>query len=232
MKRLSFYILLALAALVISSCSDDEKYLRGEGGAALIQSYTLTTGDTTQIKLESSLPISYARENSYHINVLSEGKIVGVRIGETQVLVTNGKDLIRLDVKVNPKYFTYPDPYLGFGESKSTITGKLGAPSTTDGDVLVYDSKSDKASEIISEAISSVSYHFNGDKLERVIVRGFLEEQKALESYLGERYYMYGEHPDPHNEKYYMDSLKLKEATVKIDTTHDGEFLVIDYFKP
>lgn len=225
MKRFALYTVLAFALLLVASCSDDEKYLKEEGGKEIgTKTYTLITGDTAFIKFESSMPIKYGREDSYNVKVTSKGEIIALRIGQGKVLVTNSKDLVYLDVTVNPKYFAYPDPFLEFGASKSVVTGKLGSPSQATDTELIY--------ENYSEAAASITYRFAGDKLTNVIVKGLLEKKDAIERYLGERYVQYANNPDPHNEAYYMNTLKFDDATIKIDTTHEGEFLMINYYKP
>lgn len=224
MKRFAPYMIVAFALLVITSCSDDEKYLTGKDGKEYTQKFTLVTGDTAKIEMEASLPIKYAREDSYNVKITTKGEVIAVRMGATKVYVTNGKDLVYLDVTVNPKYFAYPDPFLEFGASRSTVKEKYGEPTSEPADGLIYND--------YSETAHIIYFQFEDDKLKEVELWAKADKQDAIEKHLNERFYLYGHNPAPHNDSYYMDALKLDDATLKVDTRLRDDYLFITYYKP
>ncbi|MDR2917283.1 MAG: hypothetical protein LBV74_21015 [Tannerella sp.] len=186
MKKLLIFMLMAMP-FVFTSCSNDDK---GSSDDIKIQKskIELISGETEQIVATSDLVLSYTSEDEYFASVDNSGVVAAKRVGETNILIKNAKTEAKVSVIVSPKYTTYPDPNLMFGETRESVIKKLGTPTSETSDAIAYEDYSTKAPIIM--------YAFDGNTTNskvngvNVIVRTTYSEELA--AYLAERYFMVG----------------------------------------
>ena len=118
---------MTIAALAFAGCDKGE-----DAKSNVIQ---LTSSDQTmyyddefQIDATSDTPITYTSENEYHAEVSASGFVTAGRVGETNIVLTNGEDTKKIKITVRPKSNLYPEPDLTFGMSRSAVKAKLGTP--------------------------------------------------------------------------------------------------------
>lgn len=173
MKKVLF-LLLMVAAFV--ACSDDDEGIKLDK-----TKIELLSDGTYPINAVSDNILTYKSENEYVATVSNTGIISAARIGDAKIVVSDGKNEASLTVKVNPKYNTYPDPFIEFGTSKSDIIAKFGTPKTESDNGVGYDNFSNKAPLIM--------FLFdNNNKLEATGVMVKTSYSSELGSFLGERY--------------------------------------------
>ena len=116
-------LLFAVLMGVFAGCSNDKE-------PDLISlnetSKTLSYKDEYQIEAKSNSKITYLSENKYHAEVSESGFVKANRIGETNILVSNSEDSKSVKITVKPKYNTYTEPDVKFGDTKSSIITKFG----------------------------------------------------------------------------------------------------------
>lgn len=136
MKK-SIYLISVLCLFVMASCSN--KKINVETSEVLLHH-----GETFQIVAESDSPITYQSENEYNAVVDENGVVTANCIGETRIILNNGKYEETVKVVVEPLITTLSLPEIEVGESKSSVDAKYGQPQSEDavGDGLtdaVYD---------------------------------------------------------------------------------------------
>lgn len=202
MKNL--FLLLLVLPIVFVSCGseeDDAIYLKETNK-------TLKHGNTYQINTTSSYKISYVSENEYHATVSESGLVTAGRIGETNIVLTDGNDTKKFKVTINPESTMYPDPNLEFGISKADLIKKLGMPNKETSDGMSYDNFSTKAPQ--------VAYLFDSNnKLKSVGVIVKTAYSSELGTYLAERY-VYGTSIEEDYTLIFVNALKLEKVTMLI----------------
>lgn len=136
MKRFMFAVM-AIATIAFAGCEKGE-----DAKSNVIQ---LTSSDQTmyyddefQINATSDTPITYTSENEYHAEVSASGLVTAGRVGETNIVLTNGEDTKKVKITVRPQSNLYPEPDLTFGMSRSAVKAKLGTPDLDEGTGIAY----------------------------------------------------------------------------------------------
>ena len=100
-------IVAVLSGSILASCSKDDS------NTIVINTKTpivLNYEKTLQIDASSEREITYESENVFHATVSNEGLITGGRVGETNVVVSNGKNSKMIPITIEPKYNLYETP--------------------------------------------------------------------------------------------------------------------------
>ncbi len=104
-------------------------------GEKIDKSITLTSTDQAmhfddefQIIASSVSPIRYTSEDEYHAKVSESGLVTAGKVGETNIVLSNGSDSRKLKIAVTPESNLYPEPDLTFGMTKSQVMAKIGNP--------------------------------------------------------------------------------------------------------
>lgn len=124
-------ILLLLCVMTMSSCKDEIKLKES--------SKTLYRGEVYEIELTSKSPISYSVLDDFIVGrpmvsiSIDSGKkhsrtVQAKHVGSTQVIFTNDEDTKVFYVTVAPRYHTYAEPQIAFGDTKSQVIAALGTP--------------------------------------------------------------------------------------------------------
>ena len=203
MKNL--FLLLFVLPLFFGACSSDDD----KNDISLNETNTtLKYTKTHQINATSDTKITYAVENEYHASVSESGLVTAGKIGETNIILTNGDDTKHFKVTVEPESTMYPNPNLEFGISKADLIKKLGTPNKETSSGMSYNNFSTKAPE--------VAYLFDSNnKLESVGVIVKTAYSSELGTYLGERY-VYGTSIEGEYTLIFVNALKLEKATMLI----------------
>lgn len=174
MKRVLF--LFALVVMCVA-CSDDDN----NPISVTKESVELLSGDEHTIGATAELPLTYTSGNEYVAKVTSAGVIKAMRLGETDIVVSDGQNEVKVKVKVNPRSNLYVEPCLEWGISKSDLIKKFGTPDKTTSGGISYQSTSTVA--------PMVMYLFDSnDKLTSAGVLVNSSYSSELGSFLGERY--------------------------------------------
>jgi hypothetical protein len=177
-------------SLVFAGCSKDDA---PDVISLKVSEKTLYVEDKYQIEATSKATINYTVENEYHAKVSKTGFVTAGRVGETNVLLSNGEDTRNFKVIVKPKSNLYPEPHVKFGDSKSSIIAKFGTPdhetSIDDYSMIGYDNYSNTAPILMFLFDSSNKLSGYG-----VTVKSMYSS--TLESFLLERYYYLGVEED------------------------------------
>lgn len=115
--------LLVLLCTVFASCKkDDEPKLSID--RSTMQLYSLE--EQSLMVSPSSEGCSFESENDMIARVTSSGKITGLTIGQTKIVVTNPTMNFTADcnVTVRPKYNLFAEPLTDFGATKAQIKSK------------------------------------------------------------------------------------------------------------
>lgn len=219
MKKLLF--LLTCTLFLLGSCSSDDD---NKNGISLSEtSTTLKSAKTYQINATSDTKITYAVENEYHAKVSDSGLVTAGKIGETDIILTNGDDTKHFKVTVDPESTMYPDPNLEFGISKGDLVKKLGTPSKETSDGISYDNFSTKAPQ--------VAYLFDSNnKLKSVGVIVKTAYSKELGTYLGERYVYAASNEDSYT-LFFINALSLEKTTMAVGASlYNTQYWMTIYF--
>lgn len=201
MKKVVF--LLGAVLTLFSGCSKEEDKLI----TLLSSEKTLYYGDEYQIEATSNTPILYSSEDEFHANVSESGLVTAMFVGETHIVLSNGKDTKKVLITVKAKSNLYPEPYLEFGISRSSFITKYGTPDSETEDGLLY--------EDYSNASPAIMYLFDeNNKLESVGVLVKTAYSSNLGTFLGERYLLVDE-----EDLIFINALKISDATMAVSPT-------------
>lgn len=179
MNKTLFLAVLAAATIVLSGCGKEDDV---DNSILLTSSnQTLFYDDEFQIDATSSLPITYTSEDEYHAKVSASGLVTAGRVGETNIVLSNGKDTKKIKITVRPESNLYPEPELTFGMTRAAVKSKLGTPdSETDAGMgwTNYSTNAPILMCLFDEA----------DKLESYSVMVKTAYSSELGTFLGERY--------------------------------------------
>jgi len=190
MKKLNVLSLLAFMVLMSCSSEDNDKPAKDEKINLETTEFTLHFEDVAQIKATSSLDIEYMSESEYVAKVSSSGLITAGKVGETNIVLDNGKDVKKVEVIIEPKYNLFPEPIhtLQFNMSKEGIIEKLGSPSFQNATGMIY-----------TNFYSFYSYMFlfdNNKVTSMAVVFDMARYPEALVEFLVERYQVVTVDPD------------------------------------
>ncbi len=178
------FAVMAISVISLTGCGN------GEDGTSNVIKLTssdqiLSYDDEFQIVATSDTPITYTSENEYHAEVSESGLVTAGRVGETNIVLTNGEDTKKVKITVQPQSNLYPEPDLTFGMSRSAVKAKLGTPdSETDGAIGYGE---------WSYAADIVMCLFDGaDKLTSYAVMVKTAYTEQLSDFLSERYVLGG----------------------------------------
>jgi hypothetical protein len=195
---------------VFAGCSKD-------GGIDVISlevsEKTLYYGDKYQIEAISKATIVYSVENEYHAEVSETGLVSARFIGETNILLSNGENSQTFKVIVKPKYDLYPEPDVSFGDSKSSLIAKFGAPDSETSEGIGYANYSNAAPILMFLFDSS-------DRMTSYAVTLNFTHLSALVDFLSERYcLLLSTVSDPN--PIFINGLNLNTATMLIRLQFD-----------
>lgn len=185
MKKL--ILVLAVLVLVLTSCSKDDDGSKITLDENIVELYS---NQEYNINATSDIPLAYESNNEY-VAIIDNGKIIGKRIGEATIKVSNGKNTENINVTVKAKYNTYPDPFLGFGTPKNEIIAKFGTPKAESDNSIGYDNFSNKAPVIMFLFDKNNKLEATGVMVKTSYsseLGDFLAERYAFASYLPESY--------------------------------------------
>ncbi len=207
MKRFMILAVMAIAALVFAGCEKGED-AKNNVIQLTSSDQTMYYDDEFQIDATSDTPITYTSENEYHAEVSASGFVTAGRVGETNIVLTNGEDTKKIKITVRPKSNLYPEPDLTFGMSRSAVIAKLGTPdSETDGAIGYGD---------WSYAADVFMCLFDGaDKLTSYAVMVKTSYSSQLGDFLSERYILGGVDADEYLLAY-VNGLDLNSTTMLI----------------
>ena len=169
----------ALIGLFIAGCSSKED---PDVISLKTRGKILNYKDEYQIEAKSKSEITYKSDNEYHASVSESGLVTAGFVGNGNISLTNKSgDIQNVTIFVEPKYTTFPTPFLEFGTSMADIIAKFGAPDVQNSVAIGYEGYSSKAPRI--------SYSFDSDgKLDLVAVWVKTAYSSELGSYMSERY--------------------------------------------
>lgn len=177
-----FLTLILLATLFVGCSSDDDE---NNNIDLKTSDVILSFGDESQIGATSDSKITYSSEDEYYASVSDAGLIKAGRVGETRMVLTNGKDTKSLKVTVKATSNLYPEPNIEFGISRSDLIKKLGTPDRETSTGIGYDNYSTNAPQ--------VAYIFDtNNKLTSSSVLVKSSQSSNLGTFLGERYIAIG----------------------------------------
>ncbi|MDR3119131.1 MAG: hypothetical protein LBU44_06905 [Mediterranea sp.] len=175
-KRL--VLLIGVLPIVFAGCSKDDDT---DVISLKVSEKTLYFEDKYQIEATSEAAINYTVENEYHAKVSETGLVAARFVGETNVLLSNGKDTKNFKVIVRPKSNLYPEPDVKFGDSKSSIIAKFGTPDSETSSAIAYADYSNTA-PVLMFAFDSAN------KLDSYILMVKSMYSSTLADFLLERY--------------------------------------------
>lgn len=205
MKKVLFVLLVGILPFVFNSCSEDENTIYIDN-----DNIELNFEEEYHLNATSKLPITYWSKDKFHATVSNTGLIIGGRVGNTKISLTNGESNKTVDVTIMPKYNLYDDPFLRFGATKEMVKSKLGNPATSDDNIFGYES--------IDKNGSIVMYMFdNNGKLETVMVTLFDEYSgvtaRQISGYLEERYIPV---TSTNEAILFINAIKIEESTMGV----------------
>lgn len=122
MKKILTLLFIAPFIFAMSSCDDEEDETSITLQTAEV---SLKPGDTYQIEARSDNAITYTSENGFHASVSNKGEVTAEYVGETNILLNNGKDIVKFKVTVTPQYTFFNTPFIEWGTSRSDIIKKF-----------------------------------------------------------------------------------------------------------
>lgn len=192
MKKILFYAFMAMATVLVSSCSSDDD---GEESLSINKSQLEMYADNEAL-LTATTSAQWSSDNDFVAEVDQEGKVTANHVGETTITASNGNKRAYCKVSVVPQYTLYADPVLDFGCSMSDVKSKEKRTLAGSGtNYIGYKGDNDNVTGII--------YNFNNGKLNGVIVMikhnynsamadrmvNFLRERYAIAGYDDDVYY-------------------------------------------
>lgn len=185
MNRKIVRLLLPLLCIVaMSSCKDEIKLEE--------ESQTLYRGEICEISATSKSPVSFSLEDDFFAEfsfISGSGgnsyfqTVMAKHVGSTQVILTNDEDTKVFLVTVAPRYHTYAEPQIAFGDTKSQVIAALGTPDVDQADGLGYANYSNHCQLIVT---------FKNDQVDRYAVVIPSLYASELVDFLVERYELLG----------------------------------------
>ena len=223
MKKILLFLSMTLV-IMLSSCSDDaeESNITIENPAM-----EMVAGDSKEIIAKSLSALSYVAEDEYYASVDNHGMVKANRIGETKIFVENEHNSVEVSVVIKPKYTTYADPDLAFGETRTDVVAKYGTPASNTNESVTYDDYSIGA--------PTITYTFDGkDDNSKLIGIGILVRTsytEELNAYLSERFAM--TKVSGENTSIGTNNLDPSKATVAVSVSvYDPNYLRVAYYVP
>lgn len=134
--RILLLTLFTIPLLFVGCSSDDD-----DNSIKLEQDkFVMNYSDTKQINATSKSEIVYSTESEYVAKVSDSGMITAGRVGETNILLTNGENSKNVSVTVEPKYDLFPEPIgkVKLGDLKTSIKTAFGTPDYEDATGMIY----------------------------------------------------------------------------------------------
>lgn len=194
-------LLLFLFTPLMFACGGD-----GKESISLSESETtLKYQGTYQINATSENSISYTSEDEYHATVSSSGLVKANKVGETNILVSDGNSTRKFKVTVSPQSSLYDEPLTDWSLTKSQVISKLGTPASQADSSCIYQPS--------NSAISYIMYLFTkAGKIKSVGVVIQTAYTSELATFLTERYTYAGQSNDTF--LYYNQSTTAKATTI------------------
>lgn len=191
--------LLVFTILSLVACNESSKSLQLSPS-----SVNMYYEETQQVKvLSESGSFEWTTANNFHATVSSSGKIKAGHVGSTVITATQGKKEGICSVTVKPKYYLYDTPYFGWGETMTQVKNKLGTPTQTQANTLVY---------VLSETNGIIAmYMFTDGKLTSIGITLNVNNATTLANYLVERYQLFSIDNDVY---YFMNAMNFDDATL------------------
>lgn len=128
------YLTAMFIPFAVCSCSGDDESPLVVTPASVSMHYD----ETQQLSAEGAT--SWLTNDEFVAKVDSKGLVTARHIGNTQIVVSDGKRTATCEVTVTPEYSLYDDPILDWGASKSSIQSKEKHEKGTssDSNILVY----------------------------------------------------------------------------------------------
>lgn len=217
----NFLFLFTCTLFLLNSCSSDDD---NKNGISLSEtSTTLKSTKTYQIKATSDTKITYAVENEYHAKVSESGLITAGKIGDTDIILTNGDDTKHFKVTVEPESKLFPEPNLEFGISKSDLIKKLGTPDVTTDNGIGYSNYS-------TNAPAALYLFDSNNKLNGSSVMVKTAYSKELGTFLGERY-VYATSVEEDYTLFFVNALSLEKTTMAIGASlYNTQYWMVFYY--
>lgn len=223
MKKYLFSMFILLGMLVsLTSCSSDEK---NDGNFSISQSEVVVNVKTGSAQLSASPnDVEWSSENPYVAAVTKSGKVLGIHVGETNIIASRGGSIKKCKVTVTPQHTTFKEPLFEFGKSKEYIISKLGTPDKDLGNIISYGGKND---------YQVTGYTFTNGVLTSCTVSLDASDKRVLELpiFFMERYERKPENID--GKTFYYNASTERDATmfVLFDTNIFGGRLWVYYTK-
>ena len=223
MKKYLFSMFILLGMLVsLTSCSSDEK---NDDNFSISQSEVVVNVKTGSAQLSASPnDVEWSSENPYVAAVTKSGKVLGIHVGETNIVASRGGSVKKCKVTVTPQYTTFKEPLIEFGKSKEYIISKLGTPDKQFENMIAYGNRDD---------FQVTFYEFSKGKLSKCMVSLDASNEKVLQLpiFFMERYEM---RPEKVNGMWlYYNASRETDATtlVLLDEEVSGGRLWVYYTK-
>lgn len=224
MKRILFSLLLVIP-FFIAGCDDDDNKKINLTSPPEIQLYQ---GGTHQINATSDYEITYTSEKEFVATVSKTGLVTADYVGETNIILNNGKTTETVKVVVSGKNNLYQTPNLEFGITAAELIAKLGEPDHQDvtdtGYTRIY------YADYSSAASSQRQYIIDPTgKYDMVGVYVYISYAESLIGYLEERYVFVTE---DEGYWYFVDGYtdSTAETVVCLFELEGGDYFVVSYY--
>lgn len=177
-------------------------------------SVTLHHGETYQIDATSKASISYLTEDRYYADVNEKGLVTANCVGETNILLNNGKDEKKLHVTVEPVSNVITDPKVTIGQNKASILDRFGQADNEQS----FDNMSALAYLYTDYATVMMFVFDENEKLVGYTLGGMINIAEDMKVYLSERYIGIGNYTltEGYEGDAYINALTQTEASLKI----------------
>lgn len=214
MKRL-FIIICAVCLIVTVSCKKDDKEIKITNGTDI----SLFSEETHQIECESQGTVTYTGSDEFIASVSQKGLVTANHVGRNVINLNDGKYTADVNITVNPKYNTYPEPAIDFGDSENKVREELGEPYMYQDGYMVYMGYSAKAPMLMVE--------IENGKVESYSVVVDDDYSIQVTKYLVERY-----QPIYYNDAMvmYMNAMEIDKATKIVgESLENSDFIIVIY---
>ena len=199
-------LLLVFAAYTLVACEESSKNLQlSPSSVNLYYEETQRVQVVSEMGRNSASAPSYewSTDNNFYATVSPTGIITAGHVGSAVIIAKQGKKEGTCQVTIKPKYYLYDTPYLGWGETMTQVSNKLGTPYQTQANALVY---------VLSEADGIIAmYMFTDGKLTSVGIILNVKNAVTLTYYLVERYQPFS---TEHEAYWFMNAMNFDEATL------------------